>query len=207
MHSLFSPMSFLTATVLFATVPLHLTGTWATSRQIPAVLVQTTTGQTQSTDGQWQQFSSPEGNFSILMPGKPRDFIRRSSSNPLMTMRVLTATQKSPPIVFTIVYNLTDVILTNPSDPSQVETRPGPEFLNGFRDGTVGSGKLLREQDVQLDGYSGKEIEFQATDGSFNRVRLYYANKRFYTLIAITKAEVAMSQEGDKFFNSFTLNN
>jgi hypothetical protein len=100
---------------------------------------------------------------------------------------------------------LTDIVLTNPSDPSRVYARPSPEFFNGFRDEIVGRGKLLRERDVQLDGYSGKEIEFQAPDGSFKRVRLYYANKRFYVLIASATAEMVLSQEGDKFFNSFAL--
>jgi hypothetical protein len=140
------------------------------------------------------------------MPGKPQEFMRRSPSNPQMVLRVLTAVQKSPPIAFTINYNLTDIVLTNPSDPSRVYAHPSPEFFNGFRDEIVGRGKLLRERDVQLDGYSGKEIEFQASDdGSFKRVRLYYANKRFYVLIAIATAEAVLSQESDKFFNSFAL--
>ena len=124
MLSRFSQVSFLTATVLFATVPFHKAGAWGTSGSIPAFfLVQATTAQTQSTDGQWQQFSSPEGGFSILMPGKPQEFMRGSPSNPQM---VLTAVQKSPPIAFTINYNLTDIVLTNPSDPSRVDARPSP---------------------------------------------------------------------------------
>ena len=206
MLSRFNQVSFLTATVLFATVPFHKAGVWGTSGSIPAFfLVQATTAQTQSTDGQWQQFSSPEGGFSILMPGKPQEFMRRIPEYPQMVLRVLTAVQKSPPIAFTINYSLPEVALTNPSDPRRVDARPSPDFFNAFRDEIVGRGKLLRERDVQLDGYSGKEIEFQAPDGLFTRVRLYYANKRFYVLIAIATAEAVLSQEGDKFFNSFAL--
>ena len=144
MLSGFRQVSFFTATVLFATVPFHKAGALGTSGSIPAFfLVRATTAQTQSTDGQWQQFSSPEGGFSILMPGKPQEFMRRSPSNPKMVLRVLTAVQKSPPIAFTINYNLTDVVLTNPSDPSRVDARPSPEFFDGFRDEIVGRGKLL----------------------------------------------------------------
>ena len=130
MLSRFSQVSFLTATVLFATVPVHKAGAWGTSGPIPAFFsVQPTTAQTQSTDGQWQQFSSPEGGFSILMPEKPQEFMRRSPSHPQMALRVLTAAQKSPPIAFTINYSLTDVVMTNPSDPAGLTHAPALNFL------------------------------------------------------------------------------
>jgi hypothetical protein len=129
MLSPFSQVSFLTATVLFATVPFHKAAAWGTSGPIPAFFsVQATTAQTQSTDGQWQQFSSPEGGFSILMPGKPQEFMRRSPSHPQMALRVLTAAQKSPPIAFTINYSLTDIVMTNPS-PAGFTHAPALNFL------------------------------------------------------------------------------
>jgi len=93
------------------------------------------------------------GGFQHLNAWKTTGVHAAQPSNPKRVLRVLTAVQKSPPIAFTINYNLTDVVLTNPSDPSRVEARPSPEFFDGFRDEIVGRGKLLRERDVQLDSY------------------------------------------------------
>jgi tetratricopeptide (TPR) repeat protein/S1-C subfamily serine protease len=150
----------------------------------------------------WQKFSSSDGGFSVLMPGKPQESIQRNS---LSNLRVFIATQKSRSVVFEVNYNLTNIRLTDPANPSRSVTNPSPEFFKGFGNSIVGKGRLLKEQDVRLNGYSGREIIFQTSDGLFNRIRLYYANQRFYTLRAVAKTEAALSQESDQFFNSFTI--
>jgi hypothetical protein len=183
-------------TVFFALILFPLSGNCL---GLSRVLAQKPVLQTQKVNLEWQQFSSLEGGFSVLMPGSPEEFVTQNS------FRVFRVTLQNPQIVFVVDYNLVNVVLTNPSDPSRINTQPSPKFFQGFREGVVGEGRLIRERDVEINSYSGREIEYQDSDALFHRLRLYYVNQRFYKLEAISRTEAAFGSESDRFFNSFRL--
>lgn len=114
---------------------------------------------------EWQLFTSQDGGFSILLTGTPKAFTNGN------VLRFITTLQNSS-ILFDVRYSIVNIILTNPSAPGQSVTKPSAEFFRGYREATIGKGRLIQQQDVQLDGYAGHEFRYQDADSSFHRVRV-----------------------------------
>lgn len=154
--------------------------------------------QAENNSSEWQEFRSLEGNFRVLMPEIPEEYVSQ-------ILHIFRATLQDPEIVFLIHYNLVDIVLADPADPDRRQTQPSPEFLQGFREATIGAGRFIGEQDLQLNGYSVREIEYQDSEGLFHKLRLYYVNSRFYTLEAVSRSHAALASESGRFFDSFRL--
>jgi hypothetical protein len=155
----------------------------------------------QVAQSQWEKFSSSEGNFSILMPVKPTQEKQTTGSSSLsLETNLFKASLNSNQAIYSVSY--TDF-------PPELAQLP-PSFLFDSLSSRFTSDrklKLLKQEDIKLGQYPGKEFQFEAPGETIIKYRAYLVEKRLYQVIAETpKAiEMASSSDSEKFLNSFQL--
>lgn len=141
---------------------------------------------------QWAKFSSPEGRFSILMPGQPlRDDQSKNTQVGKVVMHFFTA--RSEGGIFIVAF--TDYAM---GDVKRELDANRDSFLKGMK------ATLVSESDIKLEGHPGREIK-ATRDALIIRSRIYLVGKRYYQAIAITPATLPGDLEADKFLTSFQL--
>jgi hypothetical protein len=136
-------------------------------------------------NGPQKPFTSAEGKFSILMPGRPE-----------ITNHSFTVERGA------VGYN---VFYTDLHDqPAETETLP-----DEVRDELRKLGTILKERQVQQGSHPGWEVEIRPAalgPGSLSRSRAFVAGRRLYlTSVAGPEKEVR-SMEADEFLDSFNIN-
>jgi hypothetical protein len=145
----------------------------------------------------WREFSSPEGRFAVMLPGRPAQAAREI---PLAGAKVpmhMTSVQVSG-MAFGVGY---------------ADLPPGTDAARAVAEGrdalvrNIG-GRVTAERPVGLDGAPG--IEFQAdgtADGAAMRVtaRVAVAGDRFYQVVLVGRAERAAEVDPSLFPGSFRL--
>ena len=168
---------------------------------------------TESPPPNWQEFSSAEGGFKVLLPGIPANSTDTvdTIAGPLVTHNYVLETKLG-------AYFVAYLDLSLPSNEPEVIRR----VLDGGRDEALSrGGKLLDESDITLDGIVGRELIVDK-DGMIIRTRMFLLKGgRTYQAVFGTTPEVAFkngkpsANAGDrtdsyeaisaKFFNSFRI--
>jgi hypothetical protein len=141
---------------------------------------------------EWTEFSSAEGRFSILMPGKP------TQGTVDLRMRDSTVTAHA----FTALSPSIDLMCGYADYPW-----PQPDIERVFDDTRNGSlngvhGTLLSEQKTTLGGYPGRRFRSTGIGNAFVDEEMYFVGQRFY-LITITTATKNPNKDINKIFASF----
>jgi hypothetical protein len=147
---------------------------------------------------EWKEFASKEGRFKIVMPGAPKQEELETESDfgkGVLHMNVAQADKT--------MYG------ANYCDfPAEIKNAPLKKVFDSSRDGAVANleGKLVRESDIKLGDYPGREIHIGAEDGKqLFRARVYLVDRRLYQVVVFGSKEAAISKQADKFFDSFKL--
>lgn len=141
------------------------------------------------TQSKWQQFSSIAGKFTVSLPGKP---IEKSE----------TDEDGSVANNFTVVDGETVYLVTYSDLVEEVNQVSPKEIFDAVCEGYTADGdKLVGKQEVELNGYPGRVVELNTTDGMVGKASIYLAEKRLYQLIVISPAK----EEGKQFFESFQI--
>ncbi len=149
----------------------------------------------------WQQFSSPDGGFSVLMPVTPTQK-RQTTDGSMMQLDAyhFTASLEEGQVTYSVSY--TDF-------PQEMAEFPPDLLLDSLssRFTTDRKIKLLNQQDTRLGEYPGKEFNFEAPGETLVKYRAYLVKQRLYQVITeIPKArESALSTDVERFVNSFQL--
>ena len=150
---------------------------------------------------QWEQISSPEGGFRVLMPVAPTQNRQTTDGNKVsLDANLFTASLEEGKIKYSVSY-------TNfPEDIAQLP----PEFILDSLSSRFTSDrklKLIHQQDIRLEQYSGKEFKFEAPGGKIVNYRTYLVKQRLYQLTTeIPKdRESSLSADVEKFMTSFQL--
>jgi hypothetical protein len=147
---------------------------------------------------QWQEFSSVEGRFSASMPVQPRS----------RALRTETATG----VVFTQMVSATDeelnefMVAWTEYRQDKVDQRANEKTYDKVRDGLMtanGGGRVLSESTTALDGYPGRFVRFETSDGRTVTARFGFIKNRFYQVMAEIKRQ--NTDAGERFVNSFKL--
>jgi hypothetical protein len=140
----------------------------------------------------WTKFSSDEGRFSILLPGKVTS---DSETNELFTTHSVTAeTDWATYLVAYVDY--------------KAALSPNREqILDGARDGLLTISKLVSERKITLNGYPGRELKLTSDGGqALDLTRLFVVGNRIYKVSTVfAPANKYDSAEAEKFFSSFKL--
>jgi len=151
----------------------------------------------------WQEFTPPDGSFSVLMPGTPQEdrSTSQSGSGQIETVSFLIEAS-SGSVAYAVSY--TDF---PPDFLASIDNR---ELLNlaveqqmQQRDFTI-----MGQHDITMDGHAG--VEFTATGtieglASTAKSRVYMVNNRFYMLICVAANEYYSEADANRFLESFTL--
>lgn len=151
-----------------------------------------TTPNTTDTGG-WAQFSSPEGNFSVLMPEIPTEKTETtpSSHGPYTTHLFVVRDTTSVYLIGWVDY-----------DPSFNFNRQAE--LEANRDNFVKgiSAKLLTTRATVIDGYSALEFTAETADRIF-KSRVFLVGRRPYQIVIGSPKGLDDSANTERFFNSF----
>lgn len=147
----------------------------------------------------WKEFSSPEGGFLILLPKPPQ-------------MNKLTVQTKTGLVdAFSFLAkdeNANEFMVTYSKYPAMNfgESR-AVKIFDGARDGiaAVQQGRLLSDNTITLEGYPGRAIVVERSDGLILKTVCYLVNHSFYQLTVETRRLKEDAQSIDGFFHSFRL--
>jgi hypothetical protein len=151
--------------------------------------------------GRKDVFSSKEGGFSVEMASAPQQKKEtvQTPDGPV-DIHTLTFETQNPAAERWVVY--IDYPLAT------VRGKGATRILDEARDGSVNNvrGRLLRERDIVLEGYPGKEIEYEGETPAeeIYKSRIYLVKQRLYVLL-VTAPRNGASKDAEKFLNSFKL--
>ncbi|HEX9423311.1 MAG TPA: hypothetical protein VF899_08715 [Pyrinomonadaceae bacterium] len=150
---------------------------------------------------EWIKFTSAEGQFSVLLPHKPKFEAITDPSIKELTNYRYTELEKG--------YGFICEYYDLPSTGADLQS-----FLDDTRDGIIrGAGATkVGEEKITLDGYPGRELElaFRVNDEveMTALTRIYVVGKRLYSLTYVRAKDLDprfASETAAKFFSSFTV--
>jgi hypothetical protein len=148
----------------------------------------------------WQEFIGPEGDFSIQLPGTPKESV--STSNP--DIGEVTIHMFNVPMgkyAYVVAYS------DYPSD--FVQNNGAKKILEGARDGALSNtgGKLLEETSLDLNGDPGLGLKVESPDGkNLAQAKMYMVGTRLYQIFVAGPKDEEGSPDIQKYFESFKLN-
>ncbi len=146
----------------------------------------------------WQIFNSPDGKFSINLPGKP--IVEEDQQISVAGGDVATTHGVSTQANDHVVYNCTYV-----EYPSLITKSPD-EVLTNARDGGLKNvqGTLISEKRTTVDGHPARDIQARARENSAYDTRLILVGKRMYMLMVVDTGKPSRDGKNiQKFFDSF----
>lgn len=128
----------------------------------------------------WKLFSPDEGYFTVSLPGIPRADIAIVGT-PFGPLKSHFFVLETDTFLFYISY---------------VELRPGPQTpeenraaLDQSRDRALANHRLIKENEIMLDGIMGRELLVEKNDRIL-KGRIFYARQRLYHVIVIAPSNV-----------------
>ena len=139
----------------------------------------------------WQEFSSEEGRFSVLMPGVPA-VKTQNLRDTQVAMHMFTADHAS------------SSFMASYFDSGQSAV-PADSLLDRARDGSIQNtqGHLISEEKITVDGYPGRAFKSVARGNNFVSSRIYLVEGRLYMLMVVHPENE--SSDAPKFLQSFKL--
>lgn len=154
---------------------------------------------------EWQTFSSKEGNFTLLLPGQPKE----------QRQPVSTAGGQVDAIMYITEVGSTAFGAGYSDFPGNARQADPQAVLKGARDGAAKNvnGTVIEEKSIELAGYPGLEIAVEVPagvavpGGALYRARIYLIGNRLYQVIYVALKKDYHPDEYQKLFDSFQLNN
>jgi len=147
----------------------------------------------------WQEFQGPEGDFTIQLPGTPKEEVQVVNSQ-AGEIKVHLFNVPLGNFAYVVAYS---------DYPADLVTSMGAEdLLNGARDGAVSNtgGKLLDESPVEIDGFPGRFLKVQSPDGSgIAQARMYMVGNRLYQIFVASPKADQDSEDIQSYLESFKL--
>lgn len=146
--------------------------------------------------GKWQTFSSPAGDFSVLMPGTPQ-LTQSVHKSFVGAVKESTYTFKAGNTTYSASYSELPGIA--------VSLGGSHTIFNKAKDGLLkeSGGTENGFKEISLGTSEGRELSFLLDGGWAGKARFYLVEKRLYVIVASgpTSASAAIV----KFLNSFKL--
>jgi hypothetical protein len=155
----------------------------------------------------WQPFASPQGDFTVLMPGEP-------SATPAATTTVGSLLVSIEGFVVQRYDNTVQYLVTRIDFPEDLNTEgiDPNQFLAAMQNQIVQqtNGQVLQERTVMVDNYPGRELKLQTTDRDRVYIltnRLYWVGRKLYQISVTVPQDLEPSLAGSSagFLDSFKL--
>ena len=147
----------------------------------------------------WQTYSSPDGTFSIDLPGKTTFETRQTPLESGGTMAFHTISVAS---VRNSAYTLAYVEHENVGEKSPEQA------LESARDGSLrkAEGTLLTQNRITVQGFPGLDMQARARGNTFMDSRMVVVGNRLYMIMAVAASEQDREPKTLKrIFDSFKL--
>ena len=154
-------------------------------------------GTARAQDNEWKTFSSKEGQFTVLLPGKPVERKQAVGNNVEQVQYLIDGGNKAYLIAYQDDQNFAN------ADETLVK-----QALAAGRDAAVTSlkGTLLSQKEMKFDKkYNGMEFQIEIPGTGIYRSRIFMVKERLYQVTVLGPKEVAVSKEADRFLDSFKL--
>jgi hypothetical protein len=150
----------------------------------------------------WQEYASPDGSFTILMPNHPMETVQSQSTPAGEIQMHISGVNMGQNGAYLIAYA---------DYPGNFSKLPSQELLDAGAQGAVSrsGATLVSKKNITLDGYPGVELELlppagEGLDGGHARARIYWAAPRLYIMFTgVSKSESQTTMA--KFLDSFKL--
>jgi hypothetical protein len=147
----------------------------------------------------WQEFTSQEGGFSVLLPGQPK--VERQTTE--TAVGPLAFTMHTVELSFGSVAYIASY---NDYPPSLIADGDKNAILDGVVEGALGSKANLKKSDpISIDGHPGREFTGTVKDGYEYTSRAYLVNQRLYQLNIVSTPGKVPAEDKKKYFDSFKL--
>jgi hypothetical protein len=154
----------------------------------------------------WRQFTSPRGDFSILMPGEP---IATTASTTIENSSVNLEGFVVQRYDNTVQYLVTRIEFPNNLNTESIDPN---QFLAAMQNQILQqtNGQVLQERSLALSNYPGRELKLQTTEGDRVYIvtnRLYWVNRKLYQISVTVPQNLEPSLAGSSsgFLDSFKL--
>jgi hypothetical protein len=150
---------------------------------------------------EWVKFSAPEGRFTVLFPELPKTVDQEEVETGNQGVR--------KHVYYALGKDLKDSVLVVADAEASSAPADQQQALDRAIDGMVkeGNGTLLHKDNISLDGYPGRDLEF-SDDSSITKARLYGVERHLYMLLYVwpkSSDAILASKNAAKFFSSFKL--
>lgn len=149
---------------------------------------------TNQQNNSWQEFSSEEGNFAVLMPNIP------IKQKPLNSggINIHTYTYSTDDVTYLVGYNVFSTALLQQLNPEETLT----SVIRGMS--AQSNGKVVNTLDIKLKDYLGKEFKVEGSNIVFQG-RVFLIKQRVYYIMLISRTGISNTSEISNFLNSFKL--
>ncbi|MCF4970639.1 hypothetical protein [Nostoc sp. CMAA1605] len=167
-----------------------------------SVLLKKTTT-TQPVQPQWKPFTSPDGRFTVLMPGIPKQESQTQKTHMgEIDLQIFAAQPPKQEVAYLVVYN------DFPHSYAQINNPQ--EILNDVQAMALKTtqSNLLNHRNIRSsNGHPGREFAYINAGGKITRTRIYLAEGRLYQVMAITtkKQQRNLSKTITGYLNSFQI--
>lgn len=138
----------------------------------------------------WQLFTTPNRDFTILSPGQMRPNDDAASGS----KKKGSYGYKDKTGSFIVLYQ------KMPKQPKKLD-----KYFDKSRDLAVKgvNGRLLKENSFSSNGFTGREIFVQMDYGRVERARMFFHGKRLYVVLAIVPDTEVNTDEINSYMSSF----
>ncbi len=152
---------------------------------------------------EWKLFTSPDGSFTVLMPGMPK-FSTQTQKTYMgeINLQVFVGQLANQEVAYVVAYN---------DFPHSYGKMTNPQLiLNNAQTLAIKAtqSNLVEQRSISSsNGHPGKEIEYVNSGGKITKTRMYVADGRLYQVMAIatTKQHKTLSKTINGYLNSFQL--
>lgn len=154
----------------------------------------------------WQRFTSPGGDFTILMPGEPSATAASTTINdaPVAIVGYFVARYDD-----TVRYLVTRIDFPDSLDTNKIDRE---QFLSAMQNQILqqANGQMLQDRTITLGSYPGREMKLQTTSNNRPYIsinRLYWVDRSIYQISVTVPQNLESSLAGSStgFLDSFKL--
>ena len=139
----------------------------------------------------WVGFAPSGGRFGVSMPGFPHEDVR-TIQTPVGPSLLHSFTYSNDAEAYCVMYN-------------DYPAYGNPEaILNGVRDGEIGGGRLITENNVTIAGYPGKRIT-GVIGGKVFASEFFVVGRRLYQVMYMSTSPVQSVKDAPQYLDSFRL--
>jgi hypothetical protein len=152
---------------------------------------------------QWRTFTSPDGRFTVLMPGIPRRKTQiQKTYMGKIKLEIFLAQPLKQEVAYLVTYNEFPYSYVQMNSPEQIMDEAQYVEL------TATKSRLLNRRNIRSSNFQpGREIEYVNVIGKITKTRMFVAHGRLYKVMAIVskKQHDTLNKTITGYLNSFQL--